>query len=791
MAKNTTINLDVKTNIPKVDKDINKLNKSLTTTDETIEDIGKTSKKTEKSVKKLGRSASKSMKKGTEDTTAFNIGMKGITSTTRLGVQSLQTYEGAMALVGAESEEVHQTLKTLMGVMALAQGVEGMVKAGQSFMQFTNLVKTGSKAVRIALISTGIGALVVGVGLLIAYWEDLTGWFTKSKESMGAFGQGVMTVIETALLPFTWVIDKIIDGLQWLGIMESDEEKERKKRATARANRHKRWVKAIEQEIRENKRLAEQRKRMSENLISDLERELELRQANGEETLALERKILYQKSLDRQQETKDVEENYKLQYKLLDDQIKKIEWSQKNSKFRSLKVMQEKWAEELTELNSKLDKERGLVDDARSSEKDAINDIKVFNAQTNKEEEEEKKESYDRRKQARKDFNNDIIDMDIEMMKEGIDKTRAEIENSYRLEREDILANEDFTRKQKAELIKKLDQLEKKELIEAQIEYNQELQAIEDEITELRISNIKDQTQREVAELELKYQQLENELLQNQEYTEIQKTEIRKQYTLQREVEERNIILNANQRRLEDALIFNEVRLLQEAENWEAELELEKERAEIERDIALEQDNLTANEKLLIEEEYQKKLTDITKKAEDEREQIKEESIEAGFNLANATLGALEVLNDEYTGNDEAKKKEQFEKAKRLQVASALINSMQGIVNIWSAPTSIPDPYGSIYKGVMTGLLAVTTSAQIRQIEKTQYQSSGGSTSASGGGASGGGGDIITPEFNVVGDSGENQLAGLGQQPIEAYVVSGNVTTAQSLDRNRIENATL
>lgn len=47
------------------------------------------------------------------------------------------------------------------------------------------------------------------------------------------------------------------------------------------------------------------------------------------------------------------------------------------------------------------------------------------------------------------------------------------------------------------------------------------------------------------------------------------------------------------------------------------------------------------------------------------------------------------------------------------------------------------------------------------------------------------------PSFNVVGNSGVNQLAQLQQTPVQAYVVSGQVTTAQALDRNRIENATL
>ena len=36
-----------------------------------------------------------------------------------------------------------------------------------------------------------------------------------------------------------------------------------------------------------------------------------------------------------------------------------------------------------------------------------------------------------------------------------------------------------------------------------------------------------------------------------------------------------------------------------------------------------------------------------------------------------------------------------------------------------------------------------------------------------------------------------NQLAQLQQQPLQAYVVSGEVTSAQALDRNRMKNATL
>ncbi len=73
-------------------------------------------------------------------------------------------------------------------------------------------------------------------------------------------------------------------------------------------------------------------------------------------------------------------------------------------------------------------------------------------------------------------------------------------------------------------------------------------------------------------------------------------------------------------------------------------------------------------------------------------------------------------------------------------------------------------------------------------------------------GASGGGGGSISapsiptiaaqaPDFNVVGASGTNQLAqainGQDKQPIKAYVVSNDVTNAQSLERNIVEGASI
>ena len=85
--------------------------------------------------------------------------------------------QGAMALFGNESEDLQKTLVKVQGAMALAQGLEGLGKVQQ---QFTTLAKDTLQGVikafstlKGAIVATGIGALAVGLGLLITYWDDI------------------------------------------------------------------------------------------------------------------------------------------------------------------------------------------------------------------------------------------------------------------------------------------------------------------------------------------------------------------------------------------------------------------------------------------------------------------------------------------------------------------------------------------------------------------------------------------------------------------------------------------
>jgi hypothetical protein len=135
--------------------------------------------------------------------------------------------------------------------------------------------------------------------------------------------------------------------------------------------------------------------------------------------------------------------------------------------------------------------------------------------------------------------------------------------------------------------------------------------------------------------------------------------------------------------------------------------------------------------------------------------------------------------------------KNAFKIQKAANIASALVTTYQSATAAYASQfTPLPDPTSPVRGAVAAGIAIASGLANVAKIGQQKFE--GGGSTGGGGGATGGGiGGAISPSFNVVGNSGINQLAQLQQTPMKAYVVSGDMTTAQSLDRNRIENATL
>jgi hypothetical protein len=154
-------------------------------------------------------------------------------------------------------------------------------------------------------------------------------------------------------------------------------------------------------------------------------------------------------------------------------------------------------------------------------------------------------------------------------------------------------------------------------------------------------------------------------------------------------------------------------------------------------------------------------------------------------------MSALSILNDAFqmsAGKSEKDQRKAFKAQKAFNLASALTNTYLAVTGALTAGGN-PIKLATGMQFVEAGIAAAAGAVQIAKIAATQFDSGGSSTSGGGGGASAP--TMSAPQFNVVGQSGLNQLASLNQQPVQAYVVSGQVTSQQSLDRNRLENATL
>jgi hypothetical protein len=81
--------------------------------------------------------------------------------------------QGAMGLVGVESEDVQEQLLKVQSAMALADGLAGLEDAGRSFKQLKAVAIDAFKGIKTAIGSTGIGLLVIALGTIYAYWDDI------------------------------------------------------------------------------------------------------------------------------------------------------------------------------------------------------------------------------------------------------------------------------------------------------------------------------------------------------------------------------------------------------------------------------------------------------------------------------------------------------------------------------------------------------------------------------------------------------------------------------------------
>jgi hypothetical protein len=268
---------------------------------------------------------------------------------------------------------------------------------------------------------------------------------------------------------------------------------------------------------------------------------------------------------------------------------------------------------------------------------------------------------------------------------------------------------------------------------------------------------------------------LENRTKQEEDI--IRQSEMAKAEWIEKEAERINKL---RQEEFKDAIGYLEADLINNENNFQAKRDL----LELQREQELSNKELTEGEITAIEAKYAKQRKEIYKQEQDLKIQAVQNTLTTIANLAQLFAGA-----------SEKEQKKAFEIQKAVGIAQATIDTYKSATAAYSSLAGIPVVGPAL--GIAAAAAAVTAGLlNVKQIASQEFKASGGG--AAGGGSagvsaptSGAGGSVISPNFNIVGNAqATNPLAGLGGQPIQAYVVSGEVTTAQSLDRNRINYAT-
>ena len=336
----------------------------------------------------------------------------------------------SLVLLGGENETIEQIGASIEKAMAISMGFKGAIEGLSSANKlYNNLLKQGkvaliaktiaekaaaagtwllnaaNKALNTTMKANPIGLLVTALGLAVAgivYFKD-----------------AIWGLIKTALSPFQFAIDAVVDALQWLGIMESDSAIATRK---AEEEKAKAAIESAEKRTEATEKLIKDHKKMTDSIVEDMDWEIRKRQANGEDTAEIEAEKL-----------RVLIESAKVEKKLQQQKIKDLaaeEWARiKSGKF-TLKGLKE------TALGIKESLDEAI--DATNTIKESEKDLTILTIQENKKRRDARKEgaadramARDKEQQAKKDaLMEDIERVEIvkTMQTEELDRHSIHIE---------------------------------------------------------------------------------------------------------------------------------------------------------------------------------------------------------------------------------------------------------------------------------------------------------------------------------------------------------------------------
>lgn len=668
--------------------------------------------------------------------------------------------EGGLGLVGVESENVQKTMLKVQSAMALAQGLEGLEDAGRSFQNLYSRIKetslaqkvltgvqttynfvvgAGSSALklfRLALVSTGIGAIIVAVGLLIANFDK-----------------------------FRDAIQPVIDALKavgdFLGITDY-----------AGEEAHENEMARLEAEKQAREELAAVREAQFNASQKQYEREIALMDAQGKDTkkltkLKIEESIKYQK-----EKLKEIELEIRATEALArHDRLIVGSGSETVKRFEDIKKQRVELTEGIKDAQNQL-----LINEVNNNKKSA--EAAQAAAEKAREAAKKKRENYVSNLQKQNEdaakLEEEAENQRLALMQDGIEKEKALREDQFNDYKDNFL-KERTKQEQTA-----LDEQYKAGKISRE-KYN--------ELTEeLQINAYNKLTQQEKDILKNAKEILNKDLLAIDEkyQAEVKKRTEDFQKKMREDEKQRKLAFDMEVERMQE-------------ENYQASLTAQDKELYLISEKYAEMERMAkgnADAEKTIAEMRGREVAAINQKYDKENEERKRAELERNVGFAKQGLTIIQDLTDLFGKKGIESARKAFKVKKAAQMASALIDTyMNATAAYGSQFLPIPDPSSPVRGGIAAGLAVAAGLVNVAKIGAQKFEGGSSSGGGGGGGVSGGSlsasGGMQAPNFNVVGNNGLNQLAQLQQQPTQAFVVSGEVTSAQSLDRNRIQNATL
>ena len=355
--------------------------------------------------------------------------------------------------------------------------------------------------------------------------------------------------------------------------------------------------------------------------------------------------------------------------------------------------------------------------------------------------------------------------------------------NDIRLQAEDRINN---TATERIALLRKAQSLEE-DITAKEIESQRiKIKAQEDEMA-LGKSTIADKDK--LAEMQAKLIQLDTKKLRSQRLLQTQITTAlnEEKAEKQRKIDEKNAELElekeTEQKRLDD---IKAIRDAHEQKVKEEQAVKEEEKAVLDKEkalLALEELNATEEEKANIIAYWDGKIQE-GKDVDADNEKKRDEAVKnAKLGIAKNTMALIGMIAGEGSRIGKA-----------MAIGQATINGYQGVQNAFTAANANIAATAAFpaYPFIQASLAGAFAAANIAKIAST---SPSGSSGTSGLKSQAAAPQAQAPSFNIVGQGGTNQIASaLGDQqqtPVQAYVVSQDITTAQSLENGIIQGATL